>query len=116
MIIELFYDIIIKNKVEGLNIMIVALSYFIAIVLTFLTAIVLYPIAAIFWICGLLGKLSDNVFNLTKRIIAYLWKDLGKVGKPIFDNQNVTVDENWTCACGKVNNGKFCSECGAQKQ
>ena len=23
--------------------------------------------------------------------------------------------EGWTCACGKVNQGKFCSECGAKK-
>ncbi len=24
-------------------------------------------------------------------------------------------DESWTCACGAVNTGKFCSECGAKK-
>lgn len=24
-------------------------------------------------------------------------------------------EEGWTCACGHVNSGKFCSECGAKK-
>ncbi|NBK96837.1 MAG: SPFH domain-containing protein [Erysipelotrichia bacterium] len=33
---------------------------------------------------------------------------------PLF-NQNNTQSEQWTCACGKVNDSKFCSECGKAK-
>lgn len=68
--------------------MIRALSYVIAVVLTLLAALVLYPIAAFFWLCGLvgkllvsiftlLGKLSDRLFAFTTRIIRSLWKELG---------------------------------------
>ena len=29
--------------------------------------------------------------------------------------QNQNMQQKWTCSCGHVNHGKFCSECGAQK-
>ena len=32
------------------------------------------------------------------------------------DAQSGNKDSGWTCACGTVNTGKFCAECGAKKQ
>lgn len=29
--------------------------------------------------------------------------------------QNAAAQQGWTCSCGAVNKGKFCSECGAKK-
>ena len=57
--------------------MVSALSFIIAIILTAVLAIILYPIAAMFWILGLFGKLSDGMFKMTKRLISSLWKDIG---------------------------------------
>ena len=56
--------------------MVVALSYILAVIITILLAIILYPIAALFWIMGLFGKLSEHVFVFTKKTISALWKDI----------------------------------------
>ncbi len=61
--------------------MISVLSFIIAVLLTIVVALILYPIAAIFWIFGLIGKLSEHTFKLTTKIISYLWKDLRKASK-----------------------------------
>lgn len=58
--------------------MVSVLSFVIAIILTAALAIILYPIAALFWIFGLFGKLSDGMFNFTKNVISYLWRDIKK--------------------------------------
>ena len=84
--------------------MVVALSYFIALLLTFAIAILLYPISAFFWVLGLLGKISDNLFAFTNKVIRSLWKDI--------KNSDKSNLKQWTCSCGCVNTGKFCSECG----
>ena len=87
--------------------MIVAFSYIIAVVLTFALAVFLYPIAGLFWIMGLFGKISDNMFSFTTRVIKSLWKDIGGIDKPI--------GAQWVCDCGCINSGKFCAECGKSK-
>ena len=84
--------------------MVVALSYVIAIILTLALAIFLYPISAFFWILGLLGKISDNLFAFTNRVIKSLWRDIR--------NSDKNTAEQWVCSCGCANTGKFCSECG----
>ncbi len=94
--------------------MVSALSFIIAVILTILLALVLYPIAAVFWICGLLGKLSDKIFAITKLAIAYLWKDLKK--STTDEKVETPQDCTWVCKCGQNNNGRFCSECGAPKE
>lgn len=84
--------------------MIVALSYFIAVILTIALAVLLYPISGFFWILGLLGRISDSIFSFTNRVIKSLWRDIKK------SEQSVVAQ--WTCTCGCSNSGKFCSECG----
>lgn len=84
--------------------MVLALSYVIAIILTIILAILLYPISAFFWVLGLLGRISDKLFVFTNRAIKSLWRDIRN------DNQN-TVNQ-WVCSCGATNSGEFCSECG----
>lgn len=97
--------------------MIVALSYVLAVVMTAALAIILYPIAAAFWVFGLLGKLSDGLFDFTKRTIGLLWKDLknSEQAKLVVANQLATRESMWTCSCGYCNEGRFCSNCGAAK-
>ena len=84
--------------------MVVALSYIIAIILTLALAIFLYPVSAFFWVLGLLGKISDNLFAFTNRVIKSLWRDIR--------NSDISTEEQWECSCGCTNTGKFCSECG----
>ena len=97
--------------------MVVALSYIIAVLITVALAIFLYPVAALFWIFGLLGKLSDDLFEFTRKTIAALWRDLRNSEKATMMKQPQiaeTVDV-WMCECGCSNTGKFCSECGKTK-
>ncbi len=89
--------------------MVILLSYLFAVVLTVALAIILYPIAAVFWILGLFGKISDKMFKFTKKAIAGLWKDLRETKNP----EKVPVDSEWTCSCGTKNKGRFCTNCGA---
>lgn len=68
--------------------MIVALSYILAVIFTVLVAVILYPIAAVFWVLGLFGKLAEYIFALTKKAIAYLWKDISKFKNSTITNSN----------------------------
>ena len=56
--------------------MVVVISYIVAIILTVLLALTLYPVAAMFWVLGLLGKLSDTLFSFTRKTIKGLWSDI----------------------------------------
>ncbi len=98
--------------------MVVALSYVFAVILTAALAIVLYPIAAIFWIMGIFGRLAEGMFSFTQSVIKTLWKDLGnaKQASPIIIDAEpkriVPSTSAWVCACGRFNEGDFCSACG----
>ena len=97
--------------------MVRALSYIIAVIITVALAIILYPIAALFWVFGLLGKLSDGLFTFTKWAISALWRDLSASDQPYTNTNNpkIASGDSWPCACGSVNTGKFCSNCGTLK-
>ena len=85
--------------------MVVALSYVIAVILTLALAVLLYPISAVFWILGLLGKIADRLFTFTNRVIKSLWSDI--------KNGDKKSEEQWVCSCGCTNNtGNFCYACG----
>ena len=103
--------------------MISILSYIIAVLITVALAVVLYPVAAFFWVLGLFGKLADGIFTLTKKMIKAMWADVRKM-EPIQSSSSMepvnihdqpmlsqTV-ETWLCKCGCVNTSKFCAECG----
>lgn len=103
--------------------MIVLLSYIIAILLTMALAILLYPVAALFWLLGivgrvlvvlfnLFGKLSDHVFKFTTKVIRHLWKDIRNIEKQPIPTAFATT---WVCTCGTTNSGNFCSACGGAK-
>ena len=62
--------------------MIIAISYILAVLLTIALAIVLYPIAGLFWILGFFGKISEALFAFTSRVINSLWKDIRNMNKP----------------------------------
>ena len=62
--------------------MIIAICYIIAILITIALAIVLYPIAGIFWVLGFLGKISEDLFAFTNRVINSLWRDIRNMNKP----------------------------------
>ena len=89
--------------------MVSALSYLIAIILTLCLAIILYPISGLFWILGLFGKVSDVMFRFTTKVIRSLWRDIRGMNK---ESKQDNLGEQWQCQCGKMNTGKFCSECG----
>lgn len=92
--------------------MVKLLSYVFAIIITLALAIFLYPIAAFFWLLGLFGKISNILFTFTKRVISSLWRDIRDMGN---STDTVSLTDSWTCFCGTINTGKFCSECGAKK-
>ena len=56
--------------------MVSAISYAVAMIITLGLAIFLYPIAGIFWVFGLLGRISDILFAFTTNLIKNLWKDI----------------------------------------
>lgn len=118
--------------------MIRVLSYLIAVIFTIIFVVILYPIAGVFWVLGLFGKLADGIFALTKNIISYLWKDISKfkdqtvnssangngVNKSNNDNYNEviiettianTAGDTWVCHCGNANSSNFCSTCGTPR-
>jgi len=60
--------------------MVKVLSYIIAVVLTLLLALALYPIAILFWVLKwagqIVGIISDWIFVHTNSAITRLWQDL----------------------------------------
>ena len=88
--------------------MVVALSYIFAVIITVALAIILYPIAAFFWILGIFGRLAEVMFAFTQKTISSLWSDLGNVKKSM-PNETINhqiVESNttsWVCACGTEN-------------
>lgn len=52
------------------------ISYIVAVIITAIIAIILYPIAALCWIFSLIGKVSDNLFHWTNKTIKNLWNDI----------------------------------------
>ncbi len=56
--------------------MVKTLSYILAIILTIAMVIVLYPIAAVFLVLGLMGRLSETLFDFTTDTIENLWFEL----------------------------------------
>lgn len=70
----------ILNLGEDVDIMVKALSFIIACVLTFLMVIILYPVAGFFWLIGKIGKIvdlvSDWIFEHANITIKNLWSDL----------------------------------------
>lgn len=56
--------------------MVKILSYIIAVILTVALSIVMYPLAAIFWLVGLLGRFSEDLFDFTTDKIEDLWFEL----------------------------------------
>ena len=93
--------------------MVVALSYLIAVILTVILAVLLYPIAGIFWGLGLFGRISDKLFGFTTKVIRSLWNDLRGISADENVKPNESIKNQWVCSCGCSNSGKFCSECGA---
>lgn len=77
--------------------MIKALSYMFAVILTFAIAIILYPIAGIFWVLGLFGKIADFLFNFTKKVLSSIWREMREMGNPNpnpISNPNPNVNFN----------------------
>ncbi len=83
--------------------MIHAISYIIAVIITCLLAVILYPVAALFWLFGLIGrllvrvfelfgKISENMFKFTTKAIRSLWNDLKGVGK---NSTSVEINDNF---------------------
>lgn len=62
--------------------MVIALSYVLAVLLTIALAVVLYPIAGLFWILGFFGKISEALFAFTSKVINSLWIDIRNMNKP----------------------------------
>ncbi|MGN1339970.1 MAG: hypothetical protein ACI4WS_06725 [Oscillospiraceae bacterium] len=56
--------------------MVVALSYIFAVILTAVLACILYPVAGVFWLVGLLGKVSEKMFQFSNNAIKKLWADI----------------------------------------
>lgn len=56
------------------------ISRIIAILITLVLACILYPIAALFWILGIIGEFVGNIskkmFGFTNHVIKHLWSDI----------------------------------------
>lgn len=69
--------------------MVIILSYIIAIIITLVLAIILYPISTVFFLVGSVGKviykLGDFIFKRTNKGIKKLWSDI-KHTKIVRDN------------------------------
>ena len=96
--------------------MVKLISYIVAIVLTALIALVLYPLAALFYLFSIIGKISDNLFKWANNTIKKLWNDVKESGKAV----EVTAFDKgiYVCPqCGKENlkTQAFCNNCGTKK-
>lgn len=71
--------------------MVMFLSYVIAVIITIILAILLYPISAVFFVIGkigsILGLLADFIFSHTNSAIKNLWEDIRHT-KVIRDNNS----------------------------
>ena len=60
--------------------MVIVLSYIIAVIITIVLAILLYPISTVFFLVGSVGKviykLGDFIFKRTNKGIRKLWSDI----------------------------------------
>lgn len=65
------------------------LSFIIAFILTVLLVCILYPIAALFWVIGKIGKIvdiiSDWIFVHANAAVKRLWADLRDSSKEVSD-------------------------------
>lgn len=55
--------------------MVKIISYIIAVIITAVIAVPLYPIAAVFWVFSYIGRISTYLFNFTNNTIKKLWAD-----------------------------------------
>lgn len=87
--------------------MIVVLSYFIAIIITLVIGVLMYPIASVFWIVGVVGKMisgiADFIFRNTNSGIKKLWADIRhtKVVREVNNDVPFVEDNNVIDAEGK---------------
>lgn len=99
--------------------MVVALSYLLAVVITVFLAIILYPIAGLFWVLGFFGRIADSMFSFTSKMISSLWRDIRKVNahpeSVVVNQANEEQNTEWQCACGATNTTHFCTKCGRQR-
>lgn len=58
------------------------ISYIVAVILTALFAIALYPLCGICWVFSVIGKASSFLFNWTNRTIKGLWADINSSKVP----------------------------------
>ncbi|MDE6501983.1 MAG: hypothetical protein K2L10_07865 [Ruminococcus sp.] len=58
------------------------ISYIVAVILTALIAVALYPICGVCWAFSVIGKISSNLFNWTNKTIKGLWKDINSTKVP----------------------------------
>lgn len=56
--------------------MVIGLSYVFAVIITGILACVLYPVAGVFWLVGLLGKVGQKLFEFSNHAIKSLWSDI----------------------------------------
>ena len=56
--------------------MVKILSRIFAVLITVVLVIILYPIAAILWVLGFIGKLGTKMFEWTNKTIKKLWNDI----------------------------------------
>lgn len=58
------------------------ISYIVAVILTALIAVALYPLCALCWIFSIIGKVSSHLFNWTNKTIKGLWADINSAKAP----------------------------------
>lgn len=61
--------------------MVNVLSNLIAVLITVALALILYPIAAVFWILGFIGQIGGKLFVWTNALIKKLWDDIHASGR-----------------------------------
>ncbi|MDE6780151.1 MAG: hypothetical protein K2J40_01645 [Ruminococcus sp.] len=73
------------------------ISYIVAVILTALIAVALYPLCGLCWVFSVIGKASGLLFNWTNRTIKGLWADInaarGTVAPPNYITVNSEVQE-----------------------
>lgn len=77
---------------EGV-IMVKFISYIIAVIITAILAIVLYPVSAICWCLGQIGKVSDSLFKFTNATIKKLWNDIKTSDMKQTNNSSSNIEQ-----------------------